>query len=418
MNEKRLFSASCVALIATAMTFAIRGDIMGDFEQVFELSKTNVGWIAGAAFWGFGLSIYFGGPLCDALGMKPLLWAAAIGHISGTLLTIFAPNFPLLFAATLIIGVANGLVEAVCNPLIATIYPEQKTQKLTLFHAWFPGGIVIGGVGAFLLSQVGFEAGSGVGWQVKMGLILIPSVIYTLMLVGQTFPPTERLAAGVRFGEMFAEAFRRPLFIILFLVMWLTAATELGSGAWLPNIYNDVMSNVTASTATAGILFLVWGNGLMFLLRQFGSGIAHKITPVTLIMCTAPFAAAGLALVTYAQTPLMWFIASSLLFFGVAFWWPTMLGITSERVPRTGALGLAIIGGTGSFSTALAGPAMGWLNDKFGPEKVLVYWAALPVVIFIVFLLIYLNDKAKGGYQAQIERLHKEELLGEEVTLK
>ncbi len=149
MNPSRLFTASCIALIATAMSFAIRGDIMGDFERVFVLDKVQVGWIGGAAFWGFGLSILFGGPLCDILGMGTLLRLAALGHIGGILLTIFAPNFTVLFAATVIIGIANGLIEAAVNPLIATIYSTNKTAKLTALHAWFPGGIVIGGVLAF-----------------------------------------------------------------------------------------------------------------------------------------------------------------------------------------------------------------------------------------------------------------------------
>src|SRR3954469_6898214 len=112
MNQRRLFVASCVALVATAMTFAIRGDIMSDFERDFGLSKTNVGWIAGAAFWGFGFSILLGGPLCDLLGMGVLLRIAAIGHIGGAIATILAPDFTVLFVATLVIGVANGLVEA------------------------------------------------------------------------------------------------------------------------------------------------------------------------------------------------------------------------------------------------------------------------------------------------------------------
>ena len=159
MNKERLFTASCIALVATAMSFAIRGDIMGDFESIFQLNKTNVGWIAGAAFWGFGLSIFIGGPLCDVLGMGTIMRLAAAGHIGGTLLTIFAPNFPVLFLATVIIGIANGLVEAAVNPLIATIYDKEKTVKLTALHAWFPGGVVIGGVLAFVFTQI------GLGWQ-------------------------------------------------------------------------------------------------------------------------------------------------------------------------------------------------------------------------------------------------------------
>ncbi len=390
MNKNRLFLASCVALIATAMSFAIRGDIMGDFESVFSLSKTNVGWISGAAFWGFGLSILIGGPLCDLLGMANIMRLAALGHIFGSILTIFAPNFPVLFAATLIVGIANGLVEAAINPLIATIYPEEKTKKLVTLHAWFPGGIVIGGVLCFLFTKI------GLGWQVKMGLMLIPSVIYAGMYLGLKFPPTERKASGVSFGDMFKEALR-PLFIVIWLCMWLTAATELGPGQWVANIFNDVMTG----WAGAGILVLCWINGLMYLLRQFGGPIAHKFSPVGLIAFTAPFAAAGLWLITIASTPLMWFVATAVFAFGVTYWWPTMLGITSERFPKGGALLLAIIGGSGALSTAIAGPVMGKINDVYGPERVLPIWSALPVVLFVVFLLVYLSDKAKGGYQKE-----------------
>jgi MFS family permease len=177
-----LFRASCVALIATAMSFAIRGDIMGDFESVFSLSKVEVGWIAGAAFWGFGISILFGGPLCDALGMRRLATLAAAGHIGGTLLTIVAPNFVTLFAATLIIGIANGLVEAFVNPLVATLYSNDKTSRLVALHAWFPGGIVIGGLLAYAFTQM------GLGWQAKMLLLLVPSLVYAVMFAGRTFP--------------------------------------------------------------------------------------------------------------------------------------------------------------------------------------------------------------------------------------
>ena len=390
MNKQRLFTASCIALIATAMSFAIRGDIMGDFESIFQLNKTNVGWIAGAAFWGFGLSIFIGGPLCDILGMGTIMRLAAAGHIGGTLLTIAAPNFEVLFLATVIIGIANGLVEAAVNPLIATIYDQEKTAKLTLLHAWFPGGIVIGGVAAYLFTQV------GLGWQAKMLLLLIPSAIYTFMFVGQQFPPTERVAAGVPFGDMFTECLR-PLFVVIWVGMMLTAATELGPGQWYANVFNEVM----VSTTQAGILVLVWVNGIMYLMRQFAGGIAHRVSPIALVATTAVLAAAGLYLFSIATTPVAAFAAAALLAVGTAFWWPTMLGITSERFPRSGALGLAIIGGTGSFATAIAGPVMGYLNDIYGPREMLAIWAILPVALIAIFGAIYLRDRASGGYRVE-----------------
>jgi len=397
MNQRRLFIASCVALVATAMTFAIRGDIMSDFERDFALTKTDVGWIAGAAFWGFGLSILLGGPLCDLLGMGTLLRLAAAGHIAGTIATIAAPNFLILFAATLVIGIANGLVEAAINPLIATIYADDKTHRLVALHAWFPGGIVIGGVLSFLLSQTGAPA-AGVLWQWKMLLILVPAVIYTLMFAGQHFPPTERAAAGVPFGEMFKEMLR-PLFIVVWLCMWMTAATELGPGQWMSNIFNDVMK----SSAQAGILVLVWVNGIMYLIRQFLAGAAHRISPVALIAATAVAAASGLFLFGMARTPFTAFAAAALFAAGTALWWPTMLGITSERFPRGGALLLAVIGATGSISSAISGPVMGWINERYGADRVLSIWAALPALLIVIFTGIYLRDRVGGGYR--IERI-------------
>ena len=397
MNQRRLFVASCVALVATAMTFAIRGDIMSDFERDFALTKTDVGWIAGAAFWGFGLSILLGGPLCDLLGMGTLLRLAAAGHIAGTMATIAAPSFPILFAATLVIGIANGLVEAAINPLVATIYADDKTHRLVALHAWFPGGIVIGGVFSFLLTQTGAPA-MGVLWKWKMLLVLVPAIVYTFMFAGQPFPPTERAAAGVPFAGMFKEILR-PLFIVIWLCMWMTAATELGPGQWMSNIFNDVMR----SSAHAGILVLVWVNGIMYLIRQFLAAAAHRISPVALIAATAVPAASGLFLFGMARTPFTAFAAAALFAAGTAFWWPTMLGITSERFPRGGALLLAVIGATGAISSAIAGPVMGWINDRYGADRVLSIWAVLPAALVVIFTTIYLRDRVSGGYR--IERI-------------
>jgi len=395
------------------MSFAIRGDIMADFEKEFvkpyvdqkfegagasttaddemraKHVKQYLGHISGVAFFSFGLAIIFGGPLVDLLGMGNLLRLAALCHIGGALMTIFAPSFWVVLIATLVVGAGNGLVEAVCNPLIATIYPDEKQHKLTLFHAWFPGGIVIGGLLAYGFSQI------GLGWQIKMALLLIPSVIYAAMIFGQKFPPTERVAAGLSFGDMFKAALN-PVFLMIFLMMWLTAATELGTGQWISNIYHDVMQR------PEGILALVWGSILMYILRQFFSKPIHKIPPTALIAGTAPFAAVGLFLFKMAadqSSAVLFFVAATLVYFGVCFWWPTMLGITSERCPRTGALGLAIVGGTGSFATWVAGPAMGRLNDTYGPSECLRIWAILPVVLVVGFLAFYLVDKARGGYK-------------------
>jgi fucose permease len=392
MNRSRLFTASCMALVATAMTFAIRGDIMGDVQRLLALDDVQVGWILGAAFWGFGLSILIGGPLCDVLGMGTIVRLAAAGHIAGALMTVASTSFTMFFASTVVVGVANGLIEAAINPLVATLYAEDKTRRLVRLHAWFPGGIVIGGVLAFLFTQLGLN------WQAKTLLLLPPSILYAAMVWGQQFPATERKAAGVSFGGMFREA-GRPLFLVVWAVMWLTAATELGPGSWIPTIFNRVMG----SSAQAGILVVVWINGVMYVLRQFGAHAAHAVSPVALVGITAVAAAVGLYLFSIANSVAAAFAAAALFAAGIAFWWPTMLGITSERFPRGGALLLAIIGASGSFSTAIAGPVMGWISETYGTDRVLAIWALLPCVVAAVFGVVYLYDRTRGGYV--VERL-------------
>jgi len=373
------------------MSFAIRGDIMGNFQVTLGLTKTELGWISGAAFWGFGFSILFGGALCDLLGIGRLLKAAAVGHICGVLLTVVASHFVQLFAATVIIGIANGLVEAAINPLVATLYPDQKACKLIALHAWFPGGIVIGGVIAFVLSEL------GAGWQMKMLLMLVPAVMYGVMFLGQEFPTPEREVAGLGFIDR-VSALAHPLFLVLFACMWLTAATELGPGQWVSNIFNDVMAGETH----AGVLVLVWINGIVWLLRQFGAPLARRFAPLSLIACTAPLAASGLWLFAQAQSAGIAFAAAALLALGTAFWWPTMLGITAERFPRGGALALGLMGSAGSFATAIAGPIMGRINDTYGPARVLPMWAAIPALLTGIFALLLWNDRHQARRTARI----------------
>ena len=187
--------------------------------------------------------------------------------------------------------------------------------------------------------------------------------------------------------------------LIIWIAMWLTAATELGPGSWIPTIFNRVMGG----SAQAGILVVVWINGVMYLMRQFGANAAHMVSPVALIGITAVPAAVGLYLFSVANGTAAAFAAAALFASGIAFWWPTMLGITSERFPRGGALLLAIIGASGSFSTAIAGPVMGWISETYGTGRVLASWALLPCALAAVFGGLYLYDRSRGGYA--VERL-------------
>ena len=347
-NASRLFNASCLALIVTAMSFAIRGAAMGSWTEEFGLTNEQVGWINGTAFWGFTLAMVFGGPLCDAIGMRRIVGLAFVGHLAGILLTIFAWDYWSLFGGTLLFGIANGSVEAACNPLIAALYPDNKTTKLNQFHVWFPGGIVIGGLVGYLMGKL------GLGWQAQFATMLLPLAAYAVLFVGQSMPKTERVEMGVSTGDMFAACLH-PVFLLLVVCMLLTAATELGPNQWIPNILENA--------GVSGLLVLVWITGLMAVGRQFAGPFVHRLQPLGMLLGSAILSAAGLFLMSQTSGPML-FASATVFAFGVCFFWPTMLGYTNERFPKTGALGLAIMGGAGMLSASYVLPVIGrWYDD-------------------------------------------------------
>lgn len=359
MNKGRLFLLSCLALISTSVCFAVVGEIMGALKAQFILDNEQVGYIGGAAIWGFTLSIFALGPFVDLFGMKNLLRLAFVCHLAGPAIMILAmfttgdTAFWTLFFGALTVSIANGTVEAVCNPLIATMYAEEKTKKLNQFHVWFPGGIVLGGVSCFFLN----EAGIG-DWRLKLALIFIPTICYGLLLLGQKFPATERVQSGISFGGMVVGAFGRPLFLVLLVCMAITASLELGPGRWVPAVLEA--GNIH------GILVLAYISGLMAVLRFFAGPIVHRISPTGILVASAVLSGVGLFWFSFAENVQMAFISATVFAVGVCYFWPTMLGVVAERVPKSGSLGLALMGGVGMLMVGtVTAPQMGRIADDY-----------------------------------------------------
>lgn len=347
-HRNKIFIASVMALIATAMTFAIRADLLGNtFGSVFKLSNSDIGWCIGTAFWGFTLAMIIGGLLVDIIGMKTILVFAFTGHLTGIVLTIFSNGFWSLFVSTLFIGVSNGFVEAACNPLIATLYPDNKTKMLNRFHMWFPGGIVIGGLIAYIFGLL------QLGWQVKMAVILIPVLTYGFLFVNLKLPETERVTSGVTMKEML-KACITPLFLFMVFCMFLTSSTELGTNQWI----TVLLSNV----GVPSILLLVLINGIMATGRSLAGPVVHRLKPSGILLFSAITSGIGLLLLSYSSG---WTTIGATVFFaiGITYFWPTMLGFVSEYLPKTGALGLSIMGGCGMLSVSLILPFIGKYYD-------------------------------------------------------
>lgn len=382
-NAGRLFLGSCLALISTSVAFAVIGDIMGTLKNEFVLTNAQVGMIGGAALWGFTVSMIALGPLCDALGMKRLLGFALACHLAGPLVMVFANGFGMLFSGALILALGNGTVEAACNPLVATLYPDNKTVKLNQFHVWFPGGIVIGGLLCFALAQLDNHS-----WQLRLCLVMIPAVIYGLLFIGQPFPATERVQSGVSFGGMCKATFLRPLFWVMFICMGITASLELGPNRWIPAILQ--------SGGMPGILVLVYITGLMAVLRSFAGSFVHRLSPPGLLFASAVLAGLGLYWLSFAESLGMAIAAATVFALGVCFFWPTMLGVVAERIPKGGALALAMMGGMGMLASGMvASPMIGAAADTYLKDK-LPQAETIAVLQEVATVFPKLQSEAKG----------------------
>src|ERR1700743_6464 len=220
IQTSKLFVASCLSLLVTSLSFGIRAGMLGVEAVQFHLDSAKIASITATAFWGFPLAVIVGGFIVDAIGMKRLLLLAFLFHLAGIVMTIFADGYWTLFISTLLIGIANGIVEAACNPLVTTLYPESKTTKLNHFHLWFPGGIFIGTLIVLLFNKLGWN------WQIQVATMLIPTLIYGYLFSKLDFPVTERVSSGISMAGMY-KAIASPLFIFMFICMWATGITEL-----------------------------------------------------------------------------------------------------------------------------------------------------------------------------------------------
>jgi MFS family permease len=394
MNQRRLFIASCLSLVVTAMIFALRGNVedlvlndpaVGGFFNA-DTPRADYGWLSTMAFFGFAASILLASPMLDNLGMRNLLYLAFALHILGVIGFIAAPSYTVMSTAMLLAGFGNGLVEAVINPLIATMYPNEKTHKLNVLHAWWPGGLIIGGLLGYFMKQ------ANLGWKVQIGIILIPTIVYGILLFGQKFPLTERAASGISTGEMLKTALN-PAFLLLLGCMMITASIELAPGQMVDSVLNKL-------AGMSGILILVYGSALMFVLRYFAGPIAHKISPIGMMCASVVLAALGLFMLSNVTSAAMAYAAATVFYVGVCFMWPTMLGITSERFPQGGAFTMGLMGFAGQFALGVVIFNMGKVRDRVGDAASFRYVAMMAVIPFAVFALWWLKDRAAGGYKA------------------
>lgn len=407
-NQKRLFLASFITLIVAGMGFAVRGGILGDWATQFGFTKTELGTITGGGLVGFGVVILLASAIAEKVGYGKLLIAAFWLHFLSAIITLSATlvygdgsggnnaTYWCLYIGTFTFAIGNGVCEAVINPLVATLYPNEKTHYLNILHAGWPGGLIVGGVIAYFFASSDAKI-IHLPWEFLIALYLIPTVLYGYLVFRREFPLSEARAAGIPYLEMVKE-FAAPVLLLLLLLHVGIGYVELGTDSWIVNI----MQNVIQGNA---FLLFIYTSALMFVLRFFAGPIVHKINPLGLLFVSAVLAVIGLFALGSFTTGFAIVVAATIYGVGKTFFWPTMLGVVSEQFPRGGALTLGAIGGIGMLSGGLlGGPGIGYTQDYFASkylqeknQEVYEQFVAEDEHAFLVFPSIAGLDGSKVG---------------------
>jgi MFS family permease len=425
VNRSRLLWAGFMAILAAGIGFGVRGGILANWGASYGFTAAQLGDITSGGLQGFCFGIFIGGLIVDKIGYGKLVLAAFAFHVVSALITFGATGgqpmettFQFLYWGTFLFAVANGVLEAVSNPLVATLYPENRTHYLNILHASWPAGLVLGGV-------IGWTMGA-MDWKIQLGLFLIPTLIYGFMFLGQKMPKSEASEKGLSLGEMFKDIglggglvacllvllfIKGPLgamlqlltgedffagtgflwvsilvagglwamigvitkgsighwlIFILFIAHALVGSVELGTDSWIQNITGNIL------TPDQGKILFVFTSAIMFALRFCAEFIESrlKISPIGLLLICSILAVIGLNMAAGITTLAGAFVALAVYAVGKTFFWPTMLAVVGDRFPSSGAVAMSIMGGIGMMSAGvLGGPGLGYAKDRFASAE-------------------------------------------------
>ncbi|MCC7338645.1 MAG: MFS transporter [Pirellulaceae bacterium] len=366
-NANRLLWAGFMAILAAGVGFSVRGaSVLEEWSKAFGFTQTELGGITGGGLVGFGVIIIISSFLAEKIGFARLLIFAFVVHFLSAVVTLAAPfafstggkdlTFWCLFVGMFMFAIGNGVCEAVVNPLVATLFPNNKTHYLNILHAGWPAGLILGGVASIFMADL-------VSWQIQISLFLIPVIVYGLMIFGQQMPATEASASGMSLGQILFQ-FVSPLLLFLLLIHAMVGYVELGTDSWIARITGSILDETT------GRWLFVYTSALMFFLRFVAGPIVHRISPLGLLFVSAILAMTGLYTLGGVGTTAAAIVALTIYGLGKTFFWPTMLAVVSERFPKGGAVTLGMVGGVGMLSAGLlGGPGIGFKQDKFASEK-------------------------------------------------
>lgn len=417
LTEKQrsiIFWASFLALMAAGVGFGIRVMSIGTWQTEFNITGEEAGGLFGASLWPIAVGMILFSLIVDKIGYKISMMLAFLCLGGASICSIFSTELSSLTTSFIIFGFGHGIVEACINPLCATMYKSQKSKMLNILHASWPAGVAIG---AIVFLMLGTGDSPLLQWREMFWFVLIPVVAFGVMfLISHNYPQDERVEANVSYTDMLKEfgglgiflaatflffeiapkvgislgddkltyslifgasvglisglllkSAGKFMFFVLCLIMIPLATAEIATDGWIRELMKPVLA---AEFKMDSGWAIVMSSTIMMVLRFFAGVPLKYMSPPALLLVSSIFSIIGLFLLSQVAG-IMIFVAFIFYGIGQTFYWPTVLGFTSEQFPKGGAMTLNTVSAMGLLTVGIFGvPFLGAVADNYNAEVV------------------------------------------------
>ncbi len=338
-SRSRLTAGADAGMFVFGIVMALLGAVLPLISRQihFDLAQAgNLFLVMNCAMLAAMLSL---GVLTDRFGQKPVLVAGALCVALALAVLLRATTYGAVLTGAGLLGAGGGALNGAANTLVADLHadPREKASALNLLGVFFGFGAL------FLPFAIGALLDAlGLRWILRLAVVLsaAPAVVFLAL----RFPPAKQ-KKGVPMAEIFRLA-RHPLVLLISFLLFFESGNEFILGGYISTyLVRETGASVrAASYALAGY----WA--AIMVTRIAVSRLLYRIRGATVVLASALWTAAAIALLIAGRSLPLAAPAVVLTGIGCAAIYPTVLGEAGSRFESYSGTVFGII-----FAVALVG---------------------------------------------------------------
>lgn len=329
--------------------------------------------------WFFVLSVP-AGVLQDKFGKRNMLNIGMAIQAIGLGLPFIHYSFPMMFAAFILLGIGNTVIQVSANPLLQDVTPTDKLASFLSTSQFVKAMISFSGpiIATFMASQMG-------NWKLVFAVYGITSLLAAFWLSMTPIQESKPDRKPASFSSCFS-LLKNRFVALMALSIFLVVGAEVSINTSISSILISKFS-VPLETAALGISFFFAGETVS---RFLGAIVLNVIKPRLFLFLIVLLSLAGVLGVFLAPTNAIAFAAVFIIGLGAGNMFPIIFSLALEKMPEraneiSGLLIMAVSGG------AVIPLVMGWVSTLAGPIASISVVGACMLYILWVSLYVRKN---------------------------